>query len=112
MRDLFLVTHAQSIHHVEKKVGGWYDTELTEKGQADAHAISDRLFTLIGQNEMEIFSSDLKRASQTADSIGRRFGRTVTQTRSLREISYGVAGGKPQEWLDARYVVSGVPITR
>lgn len=104
MRDLFLVTHAQSIHHVEKKVGGWYDTELTEKGQTDAHAIAERLFTLIGQNEIEIFSSDLKRASQTADSIGRRFGRTVAHTRSLREINYGVAGGKPQEWLDARYV--------
>lgn len=104
MRNLFLVTHAQSIHHVEKKVGGWYDTELTEKGQADAHAIAERLSTLIGQNEIEIFSSDLKRALQTADAVGRRFGQPVTRTQSLREISYGVAGGKPQEWLDARYV--------
>jgi len=99
-----LVTHAQSIHHVEKKVGGWYDTELTEKGQADAHAIAKRLFTLIGHSEMEIFSSDLKRATQTADAVGRRFGQPVTRIQTLREISYGVAGGKPQEWLDARYI--------
>lgn len=104
MRDLFLVTHAQSIHHIEKKVGGWYDTELTERGQADASSIAEALFTLIGHSKVEIFSSDLKRASQTADLIGRRFGRPVAHTRALREISYGVAGGKPQEWLDARYI--------
>ncbi|WJH39387.1 histidine phosphatase family protein [Aliirhizobium terrae] len=103
MRDLFLVTHAQSVHHIEKRVGGWYDTELTERGQADASSIAERLFTLIGHSEIEIFSSDLKRASQTADPIGQRFERPVAQTRSLREISYGVAEGKPQEWLDARY---------
>jgi broad specificity phosphatase PhoE len=28
----------------------------------------------------------------------------VAQTRLLREISYGVAGGQPQEWLDVRYI--------
>ena len=104
MRDLFLVTHAQSIHHVEKKVGGWYDTDLTEQGQADARTIADRLLTLVGHNEVEIFSSDLKRAVQTAEPIGRRFGLPVAQTRSLREISYGMAEGQPQEWLDARYI--------
>jgi probable phosphoglycerate mutase len=103
MRNLFLVTHAQSIHHVEKKVGGWYDTDLTEKGKADAHAIAEGLFTSIGHEEVEIFSSDLKRAVQTANPIGRRFGVPVAQTRELREISYGVAEGKPQAWLDARY---------
>jgi broad specificity phosphatase PhoE len=102
MSDLFLVTHGQSIHHIEKKVGGWYDTELTESGQADASSIAERLFTLIGHSKVEIFSSDLKRASQTADLIGSRFGRPVAHTRALREIGYGVAEGKPQEWLDAR----------
>lgn len=104
MRDLFLVTHAQSIHHVEKKVGGWYDTDLTEQGQADAREIAEKLFTLIGHNEIEIFSSDLKRAFQTAEPIGCRFGVPVAPTRALREISYGIAEGKPQEWLDARYI--------
>lgn len=104
MRDLFLVTHAQSIHHIEKRVGGWYDTELTERGHADASSIAERLFTLIGHSEIEIFSSDLKRASQTADPIGRRFAQPVAQTPSLREISYGIAGGKPQAWLDERYI--------
>lgn len=104
LRNLFVVTHAQSIHHVEKKVGGWYDTDLTEHGQADAKAIAERLYTLTGQNEIEIFSSDLKRALQTAEPIARRFGLPASQTEALRELSYGVAEGQPQEWLDKRYL--------
>jgi broad specificity phosphatase PhoE len=104
MRDLFVVTHTESAHHIEGKVGGWFDTGLTAQGQEDARALAERLFTFIGDDEIEIFSSDIKRAYQTADCIGSRFGRPVTQTKALREISYGVAEGKPQEWLDARYI--------
>jgi broad specificity phosphatase PhoE len=103
MKDLFIVTHAQSVHHLENKVGGWYDTDLTLRGREDAEAIAARLANLIEHDEVEIFSSDLKRAGQTAEAIGKRFGRLVTETSALREISYGVAGGKPQAWLDARY---------
>lgn len=103
VKDLFVVTHTQSIHHLENKVGGWYDTDLTPRGRQDAEATAERLVALVGQREVEIFSSDLRRASQTAAAIAKRFERPVTETADLREISYGVAGGQPQEWLDARY---------
>lgn len=104
VKDLFVVTHTQSIHHVEKKVGGWYDTGLTKQGREEAAAVAERLFSLIRHTDVELFSSDLQRASQTAAAIGSRFMRPVTETQALREISYGIAEGKPQEWLDARYV--------
>ena len=104
MKDLYVVTHPQSVHHVENKVGGWYDTGLTEQGERAAAAAAARLFAQIGDNDVEIFSSDLKRAAQTAAAIGTRFQRPVTETMALREISYGVAEGRAQEWLDARYV--------
>ena len=29
MKNLFVITHTQSLHHIERKVGGWYDTGLT-----------------------------------------------------------------------------------
>lgn len=103
MKDIFVVTHTQSIHHEEDKVGGWYDTDLTTRGHEDAAATAEQLLDLIGGNEVEIHSSDLRRASQTAAAIAKRFQRPVTETADLREISYGVAGGKPQAWLDARY---------
>ena len=103
MKNLFVVTHTQSIHHIENKVGGWYDTGLTPQGIEDAEATAERLAALVGRRDVEIFSSDLKRASQTAAIIANRLRCAVTETSDLREISYGVAEGKPQEWLDARY---------
>jgi broad specificity phosphatase PhoE len=104
MKDIFVVTHTQSIHHEEHKVGGWYDTDLTARGHEDAAATAERLLALVGGKEVEIHSSDLRRAAQTAAAIGKRFQRPVAETADLREISYGVAGGKPQAWLDARYI--------
>ncbi len=104
MKDLFVVTHGQAVHHVEHKVGGWYDTCLTARGLADAQATAERLAALIDPRPVEIFSSDLRRAAETASAIGARFATPVTETAALREISYGIAGGRPQAWLDARYV--------
>ncbi len=102
MKNLFVVTHTQSRHHLEKKVGGWYDSELTEQGRNEAQITAERLFSLIGEATVEIFSSDLPRTSGTADIIASHFGCPVELTRDLREISFGSAGGKPQEWLEAR----------
>ncbi|MGE6783488.1 histidine phosphatase family protein [Ensifer adhaerens] len=104
MKELFVVTHTESVHHVEGRVGGWYDTGLTARGREDAVATAERLAALVGDGDVEIFSSDLLRTAETAAAIGNRLGRPVTPSASLREISYGVAGGKPQAWLDARYV--------
>lgn len=104
MKNIYVVTHAQSVHHVENKVGGWYDTELTPKGRADADATAARLLTLIGSASVEIYSSDLLRASQTAAILAERLKHPFETTDDLREISYGSAGGMPQEWLDARQI--------
>ncbi len=106
MKNLFVVTHPQSVHHVEHKVGGWYDTALTAKGRADAALIARRLVDLVGGVPVEIFSSDLLRASQAADVIAQDFFCKVETSSDLREISYGVAGGMPQAWLDERQQVA------
>ncbi|RDE10664.1 histidine phosphatase family protein [Pelagibacterium lacus] len=103
MKDIFVVTHTEAAHHLENRVGGWFDSDLTHRGLQEAEAIAERLASLIGSGAVEIYSSDLRRASQTAAAIARRLGQTVQETSALREISYGVAGGKPQAWLDARY---------
>ncbi|THK35385.1 histidine phosphatase family protein [Ensifer sp. MPMI2T] len=102
MKNLLVVTHTQSVHHVENKAGGWYDTGLTPRGEADAKATAERLATMISGGDVEIYSSDLLRASQTAAVIAKRLQRPVVKTADLREISYGSAGGKPQAWLDER----------
>lgn len=102
MKTLYVVTHPQSVHHVEGKVGGWYDTGLTDLGRRQAEAIAARLADLCAGQAPGLISSDLLRCSQTADIIGRRLQLTPRLTPDLREMSYGVAEGKPQAWLDSR----------
>nr|CAD6437041.1 histidine phosphatase family protein [Rhizobium sp. Q54] len=70
----------------------------------EAAATAAKLHELIGDTDVEIFSSDLKRASETAAAIGGCFSCPLLENKALREISYGIAEGMPQEWLDARYV--------
>lgn len=64
MKTIYVVSHTESEHHLSELVGGWYDSELTVKGIADANAIGE---ILNSEGEIEaIISSDLKRASTTA----------------------------------------------
>ena len=106
MQNVFVVTHAQSQHHLEDRVGGWYDTGLTDLGRRQAKAAAKRLDLLTSGTNISLVSSDLKRASETAEIIGAVLGSSVSLDKGLRENSYGEADGKPQSWLDERIVVA------
>lgn len=107
VKDIFVVTHAQSQHHVGGLVGGWHDTSLTEQGRIDALAIAAHLKGRARADALpEIYTSDLMRAAETAAIIAAAFvpGAMPTALPDLREISYGEAEGKPQRWLDERLI--------
>ena len=103
MKNVYVVTHTESVHHIKGVVGGWYDTGLTDRGRAQASAVADRLVDLLGSETPSVSSSDLLRARETAEVIAGRFSCTVNLTSDLRELSYGSAEGKPQRWLDTRF---------
>ncbi|MFC7363430.1 histidine phosphatase family protein [Nocardioides astragali] len=105
MRTLYVVTHPEATHHVEGLVGGQHDSALTARGRRDAEAIAARLGQMIPRDvEVDLFTSDLRRTSETAEAIAKRLGLATIPLRDLREKSYGVAGGRPQSWLDERFV--------
>jgi probable phosphoglycerate mutase len=104
MRHVYLVTHAEAQHHVDGVVGGWHDSELTDRGRLQAERISEVLAHRIGRRPVEVYSSDLRRASQTAERIARRFAVEVQTDARLRERSNGEADGRPQAWLAERRV--------
>ena len=86
-------------------VGGWFDSELTDRGLRQADLIARRVRELVPEDAaVDLYSSDLKRAAQTADVIAGRLGVEPTVMQDLREKSYGEAEGKPQSWLDERFV--------
>src|SRR5687767_3876441 len=102
MRSLYVVTHPEARHHVDDLVGGWFDSDLTDRGLAHAGQIAEALaIRLPGDAAVQVFSSDLLRARRTAEIVANRLGvDVVVVDTDLREKSYGVAGGRPQAWLD------------
>ncbi len=102
MKNVYIVTHTQSVHHIEKKVGGWYDTGLTEHGKDQAAKVAQSLKQRINTEPVNLFSSDLKRAAETAAIIGLAFKQNVIYDPNLRELSYGIAEGHEQAWLSKR----------
>ncbi|MER5868385.1 histidine phosphatase family protein [Streptomyces sp. NPDC002044] len=105
MRSIHVVTHPEASHHVEGLVGGWHDSTLTPEGLREAAAIARALRTEIPEGaDVELISSDLRRTRRTAREIGGLLGVEAVLDPRLREKSYGEAEGRPQEWLDKRFV--------
>ncbi|MGW0548722.1 histidine phosphatase family protein [Streptomyces altiplanensis] len=105
MRSVYVITHPEATHHVEGVVGGWHDSRLTSAGRRAAVSVARALRARIPDGtEVELFSSDLRRARRTAEEVAELFGVKPVLDRRLREKSYGEAEGRPQEWLDRRFV--------
>lgn len=104
-RHAFVITHPEATHHIEGLVGGWHDSALTSRGLEQAESIASRLRQFVPlQIRSEIYTSDPQRCLQTAEVIATRLQAPVHATPDLREISYGEAEGRPQAWLDERFV--------
>lgn len=102
MKDVYVVAHTESKHHVEDVVGGWHDTGLTELGRRQADRVAAELAERLSgtpADDIALVSSDLKRTVETAQPIARRLGLTLRTSTGLREMNFGSAGGQPQSWM-------------
>ena len=97
MQKLYLVRHGQSEWNYQKKVQGQQDTILTEQGRIQAKKLGHRLKK---ENIDAIYSSDLKRAYETANIIGKEINLEVTPVESFREIAFGHWEGKNIDYLN------------
>ena len=67
MKHIITVQHTQSIHHTNGMVGSWTDWDLTELGKTQADHIGQKLKDELAGKNVVMYSSDLKRAKQTAE---------------------------------------------
>lgn len=104
MRNIYIINHTESVHHVQGLGGGWYDTPLTEKGKAQAVKIATGLYNEIKVSGIPIYSSDLKRCAETANAFAKVFGSKIILNKNLREMNFGDYGGKSKEWHDEHIV--------
>jgi len=87
---VLLIRHGQSEGNAERRFGGHTATPLSPRGrrqaQATARALKDEQLTAI-------YTSDLARAVETAEPLGRLTGLPINPTSAFRERSVGVMEG-------------------
>ena len=99
MKRIVAIQHPQSQHHVNGMVGSWTDWPLTELGLAQAEAIGQKLAAELQGQDAVLYCSDLLRAQQTAEQIGRRLQLTPVLRKELQERNLGRCCGKSVQWL-------------
>jgi len=83
---LFIVRHGESVGNVLRIIQGQKDYELTKKGFEQAEKIGLRLKD---ESFEAIYSSDLKRAADTAKAISKQQKTKLILTEKLRERNFG-----------------------
>lgn len=95
--QLILVRHGETTHNVEGIAQGWGDSELSDRGRDQTIRLAQRLKSFAPD---AIFSSPLKRALTTAQSIAEVTALDVRIIDELREMNYGRWEG--QKFLEIR----------
>lgn len=101
MKTIITIQHTQSVHHTNGMVGSWTDWDLTELGVRQAKRIGEKLKEELAGKVFVMYSSDLKRAKQTADNVGGYLGIRPIVRKELRERNLGRCCGRSVEWLRA-----------
>ena len=99
MKTIITVQHTQSIHHTNGMVGSWTDWDLSELGIQQAKRIGEKLKVELEDRQLVMYSSDLKRAKQTAENVGEYLGISPVLRTELRERNLGRCCGKSVKWL-------------
>ena len=95
---LYVARHGQTDWNALNKVCGATDRPLNEKGFEQAENIGKNLSAELSA-EYKIYSSDLARAVQTAEAVGKHLGTKPFFRRELRERDLGEAVGHSVRWL-------------
>ena len=99
MKTIITIQHTQSVHHTNGMVGSWTDWELSELGVKQANRIGEKLKAELSDKKFVMYSSDLLRARQTAENVGKYLGLSPILRTELRERNLGRCCGKSVQWL-------------
>ncbi len=102
MRRLYLLRHGHTVGGDELRYKGHTDVPLSEKGRGQIEALADYL-KREGVNGPAVYSSDLKRAAETAEIISEALGVPVVKKTLLRERNFGLWEGMSLEEIEQRY---------
>ncbi len=85
MKELLLIRHGETDHNKELRFTGFTDIPLNSTGRYQAANLKDKFMS---EGITSIYSSDLKRAAETAEIISG--GSRLEITPALREMNFGI----------------------
>ena len=97
---LYLLRHGETDWNAQRRIQGVADTPLNETGFSQARAL---VAPLRGRLIAALYSSHLRRARQTAETIGETLGLEVHLEPRLAELDQGKLEGLQIEEIEARY---------
>ena len=100
MTTLLLVRHGETDWNREGRWQGWADPPLNDTGRAQARALADELKEAPFD---AVYSSDLRRAHETAEIVAAPHGVPVLVDPRLREIDVGSWSGLTRAKIEARF---------
>ena len=91
MERIIVIRHGEADHNERGLTGGWTDSHLTALGRAQARITGEWLAEPLRDVLFGLYSSDLRRARETAEIIGGCLGVTPVYDEDLREFNNGEA---------------------
>jgi broad specificity phosphatase PhoE len=92
-------THSTSVDNENGTATGWLEGALSATGRRQARALGDRRRD---DGLAIVFTSDLRRAVETAEIAFAGSALPIERDRRLRECNYGALNGMPRAELDAQ----------
>ena len=100
MSKLLMVRHGISEFNAARRFAGYSDVEMSSAGYEQAEKLRDRL---AGEKIDAVYSSDLKRASETAAIISSGHEMDIATCSELREVNYGDIEGLTYDEISRLY---------
>ena len=97
---LLVARHGETDWNLERRWQGHAESDLTANGRAQARALGE---WLSGRGIVAIYSSDLRRARDTAGIVGGGLALPVRVEQALREVDVGEWSGLTTDEIEARY---------
>ena len=100
MTTILLARHGETDWNREGRWQGWADPPLNETGRAQARTLA----TQLRETEFDaVYSSDLRRAYETAEIVAEPHGSAVIADAGLREIDVGSWSGLTHAELEVQF---------
>lgn len=88
--EIFLIRHGETVWNTKKLIQGQLDSPLTDNGIHQSNLLSHRIKKI---DPDIIYTSDLKRAVDTANIINQHINKDIVEISGVRERHWGVFQG-------------------